>query len=406
MMAWMQQERQILRNQKLFLRSAGVSYAREDIGGMPEGRTPNLFLTLGVLGMGLLLAGCSPAQAPKKESQDNRVPVTVVAAETMLLDRIASAVGTLNARDEATISAEVDGRIEKIQVEIGDRVEQGAELVRVDTASYEAQANLSAANLLKAQASAVNAEANFKRVQELHKNNISSQSDLDIAQAQVSSSRAEVKAQEANVAMAQLNLERSHVKAPFAGIIADRMANTGDYVKTGATLFRMVNDTELKLMMQIPERLAGAVKTNQTVQFEVDALPGQKMTGSVYFVGPSVNTANRSFIVGARVDNGHHQLKANSYARGELILDRNIPSVTVPVDAVMQFSGISRVYVVDNNLARSRTVVPGRVIQGKQEILDGLKADEKVVLTGLTLIHDGSAIQIMGSTNTTRSVQK
>src|SRR5262249_14596561 len=153
----------------------------------------------------------------------------------------------------------------------GDRVQQGQELARIDTTTYDALAHQAAANLAKARAALTNAELNLKRAQDLRKDNIASQSDLDKAVADADETRADVKAAQATDAVAQLNLERSHVKAPFDAAVAERIANAGDYVKTGAPLFRIVNDNVLKFIVQAPERYAAHVQKEQPVQFWVDA---------------------------------------------------------------------------------------------------------------------------------------
>src|SRR5262249_53950971 len=159
---------------------------------------------------------------------------------------------TLFAKDEATIGAEVEGKVEKTRVDFGDRVVAGQELALIDTTSYEALARQSAANLAKAKASALNAEANLKRTQELQKNNIASASQFDQATAEAEQARAEVQSAEAAEGIARLNLERSRDKAPFDGAVAERIASAGDYVKIGAPLFRLVNDGVLKYIVQAP----------------------------------------------------------------------------------------------------------------------------------------------------------
>ena len=105
--------------------------------------------------------------------------------ESVPLDRTISIVGTLFAKDEATIAAQVEGQVEKTRVDFGDRVTEGQELALIDTTAYESLARQSAANLAKARASADNAEQNLKRIQDLQKDKIASASQLDEAEARV-----------------------------------------------------------------------------------------------------------------------------------------------------------------------------------------------------------------------------
>ena len=126
-----------------------------------------------------VLAGCSKKEV--KAPRDPAVPVTVAKVETIPLDRSISIIGTLYAKDEATVGAQVDGQVEKTRVDFGDRVKEGQELALIDTTSFEALANQAAANVTKAQASATNAERVLTRTQELQKGKISPQSELDTA---------------------------------------------------------------------------------------------------------------------------------------------------------------------------------------------------------------------------------
>jgi membrane fusion protein (multidrug efflux system) len=342
----------------------------------------------------LLLTACDkPKPSAQRNLREDTIPVTLGKMQMFKADRTLSVVGTLMPKDEALVSAEVEGRVEKVAVEIGDQVSEGRELASIDTRLYEAQAQLSAANRSKAQANLAQAEQNLSRIKALQHENIASQSDMDLAIAQASSWQAEVQAQEAANAISQLNLRRSHVKAPFSGSVADRLVSAGDYVKVGTSLFGLINDAELKLMVQVPERHAGEVKLDQAVRFTVDAYPKQAFEGRVYWIGPLVNAASRTFGVGVFVANGNGKLKANSYARGELILARDVAVMVVPINAVVNFSGISRVYVFDDGVARKREVTTGRVLDSRLEILTGLKGDEQVILSGVTKLYDGVRVK-------------
>jgi membrane fusion protein (multidrug efflux system) len=292
------------------------------------------------------------------------------------------------------VSAEVEGRVEKTMAEFGDRLKAGQEIAQIDTTSYEAFARQSAANLAKARASATNAEQSLKRTQELRKDEIASLSDLDKAFADAEQARAEVKAAEAADAIAELNLGRSHVRAPFDSAVADRVASMGDFMRVGSPLFRVVNDNVLKYIVQAPEGYAGQVKKEQSVVFTVDAYPGQTFEGKVYLISPSVTMATRAFPFGALVENPDHKLKASSYARGELILERDVPTPVLPIDAVINFAGVIKVFVVEDGIARSRKVKVGKIREGRQEILAGVKTGDAVVTTGWTKLHDGSKVRI------------
>ncbi len=348
-----------------------------------------------IIGLATALASCSKPQgeAPKTQG-DEAAPVTVIPVESFPLDRSISIIGTLFAKDEATVGAQVEGQVEKTRVDFGDRVTTDQEIALIDTTAYEAQARQSAANVAKVKASALNAAQNLKRVQDLQRDKISSASDLDKAVADSEQARAEVNAAEAADAIAQLNLERSHVRAPFNAAVAERIASAGDYLKIGAPLFRIVNDSVLKFIFQVPERSASFVTKKLPVQFNVDNYPGETFTGSVYLISPSVSTASRAFGVGALVTNTDFRLKANTFARGSLTLERAVPTPMIPLEAVVSFAGVTKVFVVEGATAHTRAVKVGRIQNGRQEILEGLKSGEQVVVSGQSRLSDGQKVTI------------
>jgi membrane fusion protein (multidrug efflux system) len=354
---------------------------------------PRLALLLAAIALLPLACQKPPAEA-KKPAPTATVAVTVAKVETVVADRSIPIVGTLFPKDEATICAEVEGRVEKTTVEFGDRLTTGQELGQIDTASYAAFAHKAEAEVARAKATAANAEQNLRRVQELKKNNIASSSDLDKATAEADQARAEIKAAEAALVLAELNVAHSRVQAPFDSAIAERLVGAGDFVKVGTPLFHIVNDKLIKFITSVPERFAGEVKKGQLAVFNVDAYPGRAFEGKVLLISPSVTARTRAFSFGVLVHNEELTLKANSFARGELIVEHAVPVLVVPIDAVQNFSGINKVYVVENDLAMVREVQAGKIKDGRQQILSGLKAGEVVVISGQSKLRDGTKISV------------
>ncbi len=353
----------------------------------------SLALNLFSIALCLITSACDK---PKEPAQTTRapavVPVDVQPVGLLEVDRTLPIVGTLFAKDEATIGAEVEGRIEKTLVDFGDRVKAQQELALINTTSYEALARQASANVAKARATAANAEKELARFQEL--GTIAAPSESDKAFAQAEQARAEVKFAEAAEAVARLNVDRSHVRAPFDAAIAERIASAGDFVKVGEPLFRVVNDAVLKYIVQAPERYAGQIEKGQLVTFTVDAHPGRVFEGKVFLISPQVNTTTRAFGLGALVQNEDRILRANTFARGEVRLQRNVPTPVVSLEAVVNFAGITKVFIIEGGIARAREVQLGRVLDDKQEIVAGLKPGEVIAVTGLTKLYEGARVRV------------
>jgi len=352
-------------------------------------------LLAGLVLAALSLTACRKSEArPSQGVAPSAISVTLATVTNAAWDRTVSIVGNLYPKDTATVAAQVEGAVESTLVDFGDRVKAEQELATIDIASYEAQLQQVVGNRAKAEANLDNARRNFDRIRALRSTQVASDADLDAATAQLRQWEAELKAAQGAEGIAQLNLRRSRVKAPFDGAIAQRIVGRGDYVKVGAPLFEMVNDAVLKFIFQVPERFGSMVEKKLPVTFSVDNYPGEIFTGGVYLISPSVSAGSRSFNVGALVTNTNFRLKASSFARGELTVQRGVPTPVVPLEAIVSFAGVTKVFVVASNKAEGRTVVLGRVRDGLQEITGGLKEGEQVAITGQSKLSDGMTVTV------------
>jgi membrane fusion protein, multidrug efflux system len=332
-------------------------------------------------------AGTSPQRA-------EATPVTVAVVTNVAWDRTVSIVGTLFPKDEAAIASRVDGQVESTLVDFGDRVRNDQDLAFIDTASYEAQLEQVVGNLAKAEANLANARQNFERVQKLKQDGIASASDFDLAKSQLDQWEAELKAARGAHGVAQLNVQRSRIQAPFDGGISQRFVGRGDYVHVGTPLFNLVNDAVLKFIFQVPERYASYVEKKLPVKFNVDNYPGETFTGGVYLISPAISTTSRAFGVGALVTNTNFRLKANTFARGSLVLERGVETPVVPLESVVNFAGVTKVFVIENNEARSQAVQVGRIRDGLQEIVSGVSPGVVVAVTGQSRLTDGASVTV------------
>lgn len=355
----------------------------------------------GVLRLPLLVAAallplsCSPDDPRTSQAPALPRTVRVAHADLRLIERTLQVVGTLLPHDEATISAQVAGQIERIHVDIGDRVAAGQVVALIDTTSYEALVRQSAANLARATAGAANAVRSLERIRDLRQEQIASDSELDQAVAEADQASAEVEAARAADAIVRLNLERSRVKAPFSGAIARRIASAGDYVGIGAPIVRLVQADPLRLRLEVPERESVEVRVGQPVRVTVEGAPDVH-TGRIARVAPAIRETDRTLSVEADVPNPG-ALRAGLFARAEIVVNESDSGVTVPAAALLGFAGLEKIVVVLNGKAAERTVTTGRRIGDRVEIVSGLGTGETVVLdpagirTGQILTIDDEA---------------
>jgi len=294
------------------------------------------------------------------------------------MERVLRAVGSLLPHEDAAIAAQVAGRIERLDVDLGDRVVAGQELALIDTAAYAALAQRSAANLARAVAAAEAAARDLARIRALHDEGITSAGDLDRAVSAAQTAAAEVKAAEAADAVARLDLARSRVRAPFAAEVAERRLGPGSYASVGTPILRLVRTDPLRLRLEVTERDATAVRVGQPVRLRVEGDDAEH-AGRLTRVAPLVGIDDRMLRVEADVPR-QGALRPGLFARAEIVVGAEEPSLAVPAAALLTFAGIDKVVVIVDGRAAERSVTTGRRGPDWVEIVDGLDAGATVVL--------------------------
>lgn len=309
-------------------------------------------------------------------------PVRVAPIEGRVLEQTVAFSGSLAAPEDATVAAEVEGRVVAVAADLGDAVARGRVLARINPDEYRFR-------LDQAEAARREAEANLARAEELAKGGIVSPKDLD--NARVAAARAT-----ADADLARKRFADTEVKAPFPGAIAQRLVSVGEYVKVGQALFQVVMTNPLKLTGDVPERHLGRLRPGAPVRIRLDAFPGQTFAGTLTRVAPAIQVQNRAFRVEARIPNPKGQLKPGAFAGAEVVVGSNAGALVVPEAAVTIFAGVAKVFVIEGGVARERQVVldqrlPGGFVAIKGE---GLRAGLAVAVAGLARLGDGVAVAI------------
>lgn len=307
------------------------------------------------------------------------VEVAPVSIEPM--SRNVTAVGTLRAKDSVVLRSEITGRITKINIEEGARVQKGQVVVQLDDSVARAQ-------LQQAQASLALASSQDRRARELTKQGFISQQARDEAASQL-------QVQRAAVALAQAQLEKTTIVAPFDGLIGLRDVSVGDYVGPGAALVPIESVDPLQVDFRIPEQYLPLVHPGLTLRIGFDALPGQVREGRVGAVSPSIDVGGRSILLRANVGNADDMLRPGMFARVQLqFADDKV--LTVPETALVASGEARFVYRINNERAERVGVEIGQRRAGRVEILSGLAEGDEVVVAGLQKVIDGAPVTIMG----------
>jgi len=407
-------------------------------------------------GLGLLLLiGCAPkvettSTAPKELPT---VTVTTAPLESRTIQRVVSVVGTLHGYEEMTIAPKVDGRVVMIRSDVGDVVRPGAVLLELEDTDYrldlaassralEAElARLGLQQLPKlefdpesvplvrrAEVSFANAKTEFQRAKELAQKNVNSKREYESAEmeyrvaeamkrdavSQAQAVIASAKHRQAILEQAEQRLTDTKLRAPipygwdaWSAVIgpaanplkyhiAAKLLSEGEMVRSMpvSNAFRLVIDHMLKLKVAVPERYSAEVKVGMKVLITVDAFADKVFQGEITRVNPTVDVATRTFQVEVSVANLAGQLKAGSFARAS-IQTRLEPNVKiVPNQAVINFAGVSKVFVDQEGKAKTVQVTIGTRSGDWVEVIGDLKPGQSIITSGQTQLVEGSPLQL------------
>jgi membrane fusion protein (multidrug efflux system) len=360
---------------------------------------------MAVIGLGLA-AGAAwwlqrPAQAPAAapatpgRAGGGAPAVEAIRVVTARIQDDAQAVGSLRSRQSVTLRPEVAGRVVKIGFEDGARVRRGQLLVQLDDV-------LPRAELSQAQAQLSIASANLQRNQDLVAQNFVARRVLD-------ESQANLQVAEAQVALAQARLQRMRITAPFDGTVGLRRINLGEFVKDGADLVNLEDTSALLVDFRLPERYQSRIAVGQTVQVQLDALPGKTFAARVQALDPLLDADGRSMAVRATLPAAAGgELRPGMFARVLTVFAVDEAALVVPEEAIVPQGGKQFVILIETEgegdaikrLSRRAEVQLG-VRRGAQvQVIAGLKAGDTVVVAGQQRLQkDGTVVRVveMGS---------
>ena len=311
--------------------------------------------------------------------------VEVATAELVKWQPRVSAVGTLTAREGVEVTTEVEGMIEKVHFESGQRVNQGDLLVELND-------DVEQADLARLQAQKELAVTLFKRNESLWKQRALSQTDYDQAVSNY-------KVVEANMQSIQARIARKSLRAPFSGFLGIRHANTGQYVAPGTPLVSLQDSIVLYIDFSVPERYLPAVADGQTVQFQVSAYPERMFSGEVMAIDAKIDEATRNINVRARLENRDNLLRPGMYADIDLLLDVPVERVIVPGTAIVFSSFGNALFLITEGedgtpVAQRISVTTGEQRGDLVEVLTGLQGGEQVVQAGVSKLRNGTPVVI------------
>jgi RND family efflux transporter MFP subunit len=308
------------------------------------------------------------------------IDVTVIKVGRGAIQPRISAPGSLLARRESHIGAEVRGRIEQVFVHEGDRVAAGDALFQIDPRPFEVALRQARAGLDLARSERMQLEADSERMAALHRKDIVAVDALDRVKTQVAVAKARERQAAEGVAMARHNLDQTRVTAPFAGSIADRLVDEGTtaLVQPQTIVVVLQETAQLEARANIPESQVAIVQIGDPVLVHIEGLSAPIET-TVTSVSDTIDPSARTYTVEALVPNEDHRLKAGVFARVDVLPRAKREVMLVPRDAVHTEDGRTRVLVVRDGRAVAVPVQIGTVSGDDAEVVGGIEIGSEVI---------------------------
>lgn len=347
----------------------------------------------GLATLGVACKGGGAAEPQKNLPSTAKVHVTTTPAAMAPMPRFLPLTGSLRGEDQSDLAAGTAGRLLKVNMERGSDVKKGDVIALVDTrqAQLSAAEARSSADLAKEQVAS--AKRDCERYKTLLDKGSISRAEYDRYADQCRNT--ELQAQTAGLRAAQAGQTVSDgvIRAPFAGVVADRFIDVGEYVQPSTKVATLVSLDPLRVEFAVPEVRMGLVKKGAEVHFTVLSQPGRTFSGTVRYLGASVRESTRDLVVEAVVHNTDRALAPGMFAEVQLELGEE-PVPVVPKEALVPRDGLSFLFVVEDGRAIERVVATGATRDGKVAILKGVKDGDKIVVSPPPALSNGTPVEL------------
>jgi len=320
--------------------------------------------------------------ATKETETKQAVPVKTMMVKQEQITRTIDYTVSLIPFEEVHLAPATPGRIERINVEIGDNVREGQVVAFMDRSNLE-QAKINLLNL----------ETNFKRLDTLKKtNSIADQqydqikSAYDIAQTSY-----------------EFLLENTQLKAPFSGVVSGKYFEDGE-IYSGApnptigksAVVSIVQINQLKALIGISASYYPLITKGMKANIQSEIFPDLNFNGVIYNIYPTIDNATKTFTVEVKVENQNLKLRPGMFAKIQLDLGKG-DALMVPTIALIKQTGTNDMYIYlnKNDIAIKQPVKMGRIIDDKTEILEGISEGDEIIVVGQNKLENQMPITVI-----------
>jgi multidrug efflux system membrane fusion protein len=347
-----------------------------------------LSITLIVLAVGGLIAFklISNKQKidAKKQPVDHSnvaIPVSVFAAQNLPVETRLVKTGTLIPFDEADIIAGNQGKVTSLNFDLGSQVNKGAVMANVDM-------QIAQLSLSDAQQRVKKLENDYQTYKELLAGDGTTQAKVDEIKLSLDNARNQV-------SQIRKQIGDYSIIAPISGVVVAKNTVKGEFVNPGTVIGKMVDVSRLKVQVLVGENDAYQLKAGQPVKIKTDIYPDQNFTGIISFISPQGDKAHNYPVEIVLNNNSKNALKAGTFVQADFSQNATENALQIPREALVESVKNPYVYVLENNLAKTRKIQVGRSLGSNIEVTNGLKEGEDVIVSGQINLTENTKVEVV-----------
>jgi RND family efflux transporter MFP subunit len=366
------------------------------VGILPVRRSGR-FRTIMVSAMLVLIAASVAGCSKKVARTPDPRPVRTVTVESQADGETVSFTGQIRTQDQVNLAFRIDGRMIERRVSVGDVIEAGHIVAKLDSQNEENSLRSAQANLASAQATLTQARLTFGRQQELLRGGWTSRAKFDDAQEGLRTAEAQVESAQAQLRIAEDRLGYTVIRADSPGAVTATGADAGEVVKAGQTIVQVAGMTKLDAVFDVPEQLIRTGPREPAVELALSDAAQVQAMGYVRQVAPQADSNTRTFQVKVGINNPPEGMKLGSTVTGRIKLAAPA-GVSVPAGALTEGDGHPAIWVVDRQTATVslRSVDVMRYDPASVVISRGLEKGDVVVIAGVQMLRPGQKVRLLG----------
>ncbi len=346
---------------------------------------------LGAAVVAALLAGCGKEKAAEHQEAARAFPVRVATAQVRAVEEVEETIGTVIGKRRARIAAEVPGRVAALFVQVGDFVKKGGRIARLAAPELVAAVRRAEAAVARTRAELAKAKKDLQRAQRLFAKGAIAKDALERAQTRKKALAKALAEAEAALAQARAQAAKRFIRAPFAGRIARRFVQAGDFIGVGKPVVELAALGAASVEAGIPEARAGRIHAGEPAR--IRRLTGEEIPAHVVEVAPSVDALG--FVRVRLAPEGGQHLRPGEHVKVAIVTARREKAVVVPASALVLRPNGHFVFVAEGGIAHARAVKLGVEARDWVEIRKGIHPGEAVVVDGAGFLADGARIRVL-----------